>query len=106
PVCTVCGTPAVYKETKHYFLKLTAFEGFLHDYLNKMDGTDIAKNYSMKWLEGGLKDWNITRNLSWGVKFPGEDELVLYVWFDAPIGYIASTEEWSQRTGKDWKYYW
>ncbi len=106
PVCTVCGTPAVYKETKHYFLKLTAFEGFLHDYLNKMDGTDIAKNYSIKWLEGGLKDWNITRNLSWGVKFPSEDELVLYVWFDAPIGYIASTEEWSQRTGKDWKYYW
>lgn len=106
PVCTVCGTSAVFKETKHYFLKLTAFEGFLSDYLKEMDGTDIAKNYSVKWLEGGLKDWNITRNLNWGVKFPGEEELVLYVWFDAPIGYIASTEEWSQRTGKDWSLYW
>jgi methionyl-tRNA synthetase len=106
PRCTVCDTPAVYRETKHYFLKLTSFENFLKEYLSEMDGTDIAINYAIKWLEGGLKDWNITRNLDWGVKFPGEENLVLYVWFDAPIGYISSTEEWSQRTGGDWRYYW
>ncbi|MFP3951523.1 MAG: methionine--tRNA ligase [Candidatus Bathyarchaeia archaeon] len=106
PECTVCGTPAEYRETKHYFLKLTSFEAFLRSYLKDLDGTDIARNYAIKWLDSGLKDWNITRNLKWGVKFPAEEELVLYVWFDAPIGYISSTEEWSQRTGGDWLYYW
>ena len=106
PHCSICGTPAEPKETKHYFLKLTAFERFLRGFLNKLDGTDIARNYALKWLEGGLQDWNITRSINWGVKFPGEDELVLYVWFDAPIGYIQSTEEWAIRTGGDWEYYW
>lgn len=106
PECTFCGTPAVYRQAKHYFLKLTAFEGFLSDYLKGLDGTDIARNYAIKWLDSGLKDWNITRNLEWGIQFPGEDDLVLYVWFDAPIGYISSTEEWSERTGGDWRYYW
>jgi methionyl-tRNA synthetase len=106
PECIVCGSDAELRETKHYFLKLTAFEEFLRRFLEEMGGTDIARNYAKKWLEGGLKDWNITRSLDWGVKFPGEEDLVLYVWFDAPIGYISSTEEWSQRTGVDWQYYW
>jgi methionyl-tRNA synthetase len=106
PHCSVCGTPAEIKEAGHYFLKLTAFEKFLRGFLNKLDGTDIAKNYAIKWLEGGLQDWNITRNIDWGIKFPGNKDLVFYVWFDAPIGYIQSTEEWAERTSSDWKYYW
>jgi methionyl-tRNA synthetase len=106
PHCNVCGTPAELKETEHYFLKLTAFEEFLRGFLDQLDGTDIAKNYAKKWLEGGLQDWNISRNIEWGIKFPGKEELVLYVWFDAPIGYIQSTEEWAQKTGGDWEYYW
>jgi methionyl-tRNA synthetase len=106
PRCSICGTKPEMRETRHYFLKLTAFEGFLREYLNQMDGTDIARNYALQWVEKGLQDWNITRNLDWGVKFPGEENLVLYVWVDAPIGYISSTEEWTQRTGGDWEYFW
>ena len=106
PHCKICGTPAEFKETKQYFLKLTAFTDFLREFLEQLDGTDIAKNYAKQWLESGLKDWNITRNIDWGIKFPGSEELVLYVWFDAPIGYIQSTEEWAEGTGGDWKYYW
>ena len=106
PKCSVCGTKPVMKITKHYFLKLTAFEDFLKEYLLQMDGTDIARNYALQWIEKGLKDWNISRNMSWGVKFPGDEDLVLYVWVDAPIGYIASTEEWAEKTGGDWEYYW
>ena len=106
PHCSTCGTKAEMKETKHYFLKLTAFEDYLRGFLDQLDGTDIAKNYAKKWLEGGLKDWNITRSIKWGIKFPADENLVLYVWFDAPIGYIQSTEEWAERTGGDWEYYW
>jgi methionyl-tRNA synthetase len=106
PQCSVCGTKAEMKETRHFFLKLTAFEDFLREFLRNLDGTDIAKNYALKWLEGGLKDWNITRNISWGIQFPGDEDLVLYVWFDAPIGYIQSTEEWAEKTDGDWEYYW
>ncbi|MDP6458323.1 MAG: methionine--tRNA ligase [Candidatus Bathyarchaeota archaeon] len=104
--CGICRTKPEKRETRHYFLKLTTFEGFLTEYLQGLDGTEIARNYAKKWVEGGLKDWNITRNLDWGVKVPGEPGLVYYVWVDAPIGYIASTEEWAERTGGNWKYYW
>ena len=106
PRCSICGTKPEMKETRHYFLKLTAFEDFLREYLPSLDGTDIARNYALQWVEGGLKDWNVTRNLDWGVKVPGEEGLVYYVWVDAPIGYIGSTEEWAERTGGDWEYYW
>ena len=106
PRCSICGTKPEMRETRHYFLKLTAFEDFLREYLTNMDGTDIARNYALQWVESGLKDWNITRSLDWGVKVPGEEDLVYYVWVDAPIGYIASTEEWAERTGGDWEYYW
>lgn len=106
PRCSICGSEPEIRETRHYFLRLTAFDAFLREYLEGMDGTDIARNYALRWVEKGLKDWNITRNLDWGVKFPGEEGLVLYVWVDAPIGYISSTEEWAQRTGGDWEYFW
>lgn len=106
PHCSVCGTKPEMRETRHFFMRLTAFEGFLREYLRQMDGTDNARNYATQWLEKGLQDWNITRNLDWGVAFPGDEDLVLYVWVDAPIGYIASTEEWSRRTGGNWEYFW
>ena len=72
PRCSICGSKPEMKETKHYFLKLTAFEDFLKGYLPNLEGTDIARNYAIQWVEKGLKDWNITRNLNWGVKVPGE----------------------------------
>ncbi|MFB0543677.1 MAG: methionine--tRNA ligase, partial [Candidatus Bathyarchaeia archaeon] len=106
PRCAICGTPAETRKTRQFFLRLTAFEGFLKDYLPKLEGTSIARNYSLQWVEKGLIDWCITRNLEWGVKFPGQEGLVLYVWVDAPIGYISSTEEWSEKEEGDWETFW
>jgi len=106
PKCVICGTPAEMKRTKQYFLRLSPFEGFLKEYLPQLEGTSIARNYALAWIEKGLKDWCITRNIDWGVKFPGEEDLVLYVWVDAPIGYISSTEEWAEREKGDWELFW
>ncbi|HIP25865.1 MAG TPA: methionine--tRNA ligase [Archaeoglobus profundus] len=105
PRCKICGTKAEFRKQKHYFFKLTAFKDFLIDYLDKLEGTENALNYAKQWVRSELKDWCITRNLEWGVKFPGED-LVLYVWVDAPIGYISFTEQACKLRGLDWKKIW
>ncbi len=104
--CRLCGTKAEDRETKQYFLKLTEFEGYLQEFLSTLGGTMNARNYAQGWLDSGLRDWNITRNMDWGIPFPGSPELVFYVWFDAPIGYISSTETWALEEGKDWEDYW
>jgi methionyl-tRNA synthetase len=106
PVCKVCGTKAEFRDQEHYFFRLSAFKDYLLSYLDKLKGTTNAKNYAIGWIRDELHDWCITRTLEWGVKFPGRDDLVVYVWVDAPIGYIAFTEEWAAKTGKDWKKYW
>ncbi|VVB85535.1 Methionine--tRNA ligase [uncultured archaeon] len=103
--CRICGSPAEYREQEHFFFKLSAFSGFLSKYLNTLRGTSNAINYAKEWAKD-LKDWCITRNLEWGVRFPGHNDLVVYVWVDAPIGYISFTEEWANRTGNDWEKYW
>ena len=105
-VCKVCGGKAEYRRQIHYFFKLSEFKDFLLSYLETLGGTTSARNYAMEWVRQELKDWCITRNMAWGVKFPGHDDLVVYVWVDAPIGYIAFTEEWCAKNGRDWKSYW
>jgi methionyl-tRNA synthetase len=106
PVCKVCGTKAEFRDQEHYFFRLSAFRDFLLPYLEEIRGTSNAKNYAIGWIREELHDWCITRTLEWGVKFPGRDDLVVYVWVDAPIGYIAFTEEWAKKTGRDWKAFW
>jgi methionyl-tRNA synthetase len=106
PVCKVCGTKAEFRNQQHYFFKLSEFKEFLLTYLQTLRGTSNARNYAIGWIKDELHDWCITRTLEWGVKFPGSDDLVVYVWVDAPIGYIAFTEEWAKKAGKDWKRYW
>ena len=106
PRCTVCKNAAEYRSQEHYFFKLSEFDGFLKEYLETLRGTDNAVNYAKGWVTQGLEDWCITRNMSWGVKFPGADGLVVYVWVDAPIGYIAFTEEWAKNTGGSWEKFW
>lgn len=105
-ICKVCGGKAEYRKQEHYFFRLSQFKDFLLKYLETLGGTASARNYAMEWVRQELKDWCITRNMSWGVKFPGSNDLVVYVWVDAPIGYIAFTEEWCAKNNVDWKRYW
>lgn len=106
PVCKVCGGKAELRDQEHYFFKLGDFSEFLQEYLPTLDGTSNARNYAMGWLKEGLHDWCITRTLDWGVKFPGHDDLVVYVWVDAPIGYMAFTEEWAGENNGNWEQFW
>ena len=106
PVCKVCGTKAEFRNQEHFFFKLSEFKDFLLPYLDTLRGTSNARNYAIGWIKDELHDWCITRTLEWGVKFPGRDDLVVYVWVDAPIGYIAFTEEWAEKTGNNWKRFW
>ena len=106
PICKICGNKAEYRKQEHFFFKLSSFRDFLLEYLENLEGTSNARNYAKEWVHQELKDWCITRNLEWGVQFPAHDDLVVYVWVDAPIGYISFTEEWCNNTGRDWKQYW
>ncbi|MFW9811560.1 MAG: methionine--tRNA ligase [Candidatus Thorarchaeota archaeon] len=108
PRCAVCGNPTRPITRKHQFLRLSAFEDFIGEYLLTVDGTKNARNFALGWVKEGLRDWCITRDLDWGIKFPGDDSLVLYVWVDAPIGYMSSTEQWAKKIGKpnEWEKYW
>ncbi len=106
PVCKICGTKAESRDQEHYFFKLSEFGDFLLEYLPHLRGTSNARNYALGWVKEGLRDWCITRTLDWGVRFPGHEDLVVYVWVDAPIGYITFTEEYAAETGDDWKRYW
>jgi methionyl-tRNA synthetase len=109
PKCKICGCDADFKDQEQFFFKLSTFADFLLDYLDTLGGTLNARNYAKEWVKKELLDWCITRNLEWGVKFPGRDDLVVYVWVDAPIGYIAFTEELLAARGEDaqaWRRYW
>lgn len=101
PRCKICGTSAIFRKQTHYFFKLTAFKDFLEEFLENVKGTENAINYAKQWVKN-LKDWCITRDLEWGVKFPIDDRYVIYVWVDAPIGYISFTE----KATKDWEKVW
>lgn len=106
PVCKICGNKAKYRQQEHFFFKLSTFKDFLLEHLQTLKGTDNARNYAIEWVTKELRDWCITRNLEWGVRFPGHDNLVVYVWVDAPIGYISFTEEYCNNTGGDWRSIW
>jgi methionyl-tRNA synthetase len=108
PRCAICGAPTRLITRTHYYFKLSSFESFLKEYLNDVDGTKIAKNYALGWVNEGLKDWCITRDLDWGIKYPGDESLTLYVWVDAPIHYMSSTEQWAKKIKKpdEWKKFW
>jgi methionyl-tRNA synthetase len=109
PRCKICGNEADFKDQEHFFFKLSSFTDFLLSYLDTMGGTLNAKNYAKEWVKKELLDWCITRNLEWGVKFPGREDLVVYVWVDAPIGYIAFTEELLEARSEDgnaWRRFW
>ncbi len=112
PRSALSGEKPVIKKTKHWYLKLQDFEKKLTNWLNKKENwKDNVRNFVLGWIgKEGLKERAITRDIDWGVPVPLEGAVgkVLYVWFDAPIGYISSTVEWAERIGRPdkWKDYW
>ena len=111
PRSSISGNKPSLKSTNHWYLKLDEYQGFLEQWIIK-ENKDCWKSnvygQCKSWLDEGLKPRAVTRDLDWGVPVPvkGADGKVLYVWFDAPIGYISSTQEWAQENKKDWKKYW
>lgn len=111
PKSVLSGNPPVQRETKHWYLPLDKYEPWLRKWIleeHKHDWKINVYGQCKSWLDQGLKPRAVTRDLDWGVKvpIPGTEGKVIYVWFDAPIGYISATREWAEKSGKDWKIYW
>ena len=111
PKSAITGAAPSLKETKHWFLPLDKHEAFLKQWIlegHKSDWKPNVYGQCKSWIDDGLRPRAVTRDLDWGIPVPveGADGKVLYVWFDAPIGYISSTKEWAQKEGKDWEPYW
>ncbi len=111
PKSTITGSTPILKATKHWFLPLDQYDTFLREWkieAHKNDWKPNVYGQVKSWLDDGLKPRAVTRDLDWGIDVPvdGAEGKKLYVWFDAPIGYISSTKEWATREGKDWEPYW
>lgn len=111
PKSAITGNVPSLKETKHWFLPLDKHEDFLRKWIvegHKHDWKPNVLGQCKSWIDDGLRPRAVTRDLDWGIPVPieGADGKVLYVWFDAPIGYISSTREWAAREGKNWEDYW
>lgn len=111
PKSALTGAIPTLKKTKHWFLPLNKHEAFLKEWILKDHKKDWKSNVygqCKSWIDAGLRPRAVTRDLDWGIPVPlkGAEGKVLYVWFDAPIGYISATKEWATRVGKDWEPYW
>ncbi len=111
PKSAITGNVPTLKQTKHWFLPLDKHEAFLKEWIlegHKKDWKPNVYGQVKSWIDDGLRPRAVTRDLDWGIPVPveGAEGKVLYVWFDAPIGYISSTKEWAKRVGKDWEPYW
>jgi methionyl-tRNA synthetase len=111
PKSTITGETPILKSTKHWFLPLDRYEEFLKEWIlvgHKNDWKPNVYGQVKSWIDGGLEPRAVTRDLDWGIDVPveGAEGKKLYVWFDAPIGYISSSKEWAAREGKDWEPYW
>lgn len=111
PKSAITGATPSLKETKHWFLPLDQYEPWLKEWIiegHKKDWKTNVYGQCKSWIDDGLRPRAVTRDLDWGIPVPveGAEGKVLYVWFDAPIGYISATKEWAAREGKDWEPYW
>lgn len=111
PKSTLSGNAPVLKETKHWYLPLNDYEQWLREWILEGHQEDWKSNVygqCKSWIDQGLHPRAVTRDLNWGVKVPLQeaDGKVLYVWFDAPIGYISATQEWAAAHNQDWKKWW
>lgn len=111
PKSTISGDVPVKKKTTHWYLPLQNYESFLREWITVDHAKDWKTNVigqCKSWLDAGLQPRAVTRDLDWGIKVPvkGADGKVLYVWFDAPIGYISATKQWALDNDKNWEPYW
>ena len=111
PRSALSGNTPIRKETKNWYLPLDQYQDFLKEWIidgHKNDWKSNVYGQVKSWLDDGLKPRAMTRDLNWGIPVPveGAEGKVMYVWFDAPIGYISFTQEWAEKNGKDWKDYW
>lgn len=111
PKSAITGNIPSLKETKHWYLPLNVYEKWLKEWIlegHRHDWKTNVLGQVKSWIDDGLKPRAVTRDLDWGIPVPvaGAEGKVLYVWFDAPIGYISSTKEWAEQTGKNWEPYW
>jgi methionyl-tRNA synthetase len=111
PKSTITGEIPVLKSTKHWFLPLDRYDAFLREWIlvgHKNDWKPNVYGQVKSWIDSGLEPRAVTRDLDWGIDVPveGAEGKKLYVWFDAPIGYISASKEWAAREGKDWEPYW
>jgi methionyl-tRNA synthetase len=111
PKSAITGNTPTLKTTKHWFLPLDQYNDFLDDWILKSHKDDWKPNVygqCKSWIDEGLRPRAVTRDLEWGIPVPveGGEGKVLYVWFDAPIGYISATKEWAEQSGKNWEDYW
>ncbi len=111
PKSTLSGDKPILKKTKHWYLPLNKYENFIKDWIlvkHKDDWKINVYGQVKSWIEQGLKPRAVTRDLDWGIPVPTKEAegKVLYVWFDAPIGYISSTKEWALQNKKKWEDYW
>jgi methionyl-tRNA synthetase len=111
PKSAITGNVPSLKSTTHWYLPLDQYEDFLKEWIlegHKNDWKPNVYGQVKSWVDDGLKPRAVTRDLDWGIPVPveGADGKVLYVWFDAPIGYISATKEWAEENGKDWEPYW
>lgn len=111
PKSAITGAVPTMKETNHWFLPLDRYEDWLKEWIlvgHKKDWKVNVYGQVKSWVDDGLRARAVTRDLNWGIPVPveGAEGKVLYVWFDAPIGYISSTREWAEREGKNWEDYW
>ena len=111
PRSKLSGSKPILKMTKHWYLPLNNYEKFINEWIiegHKNDWKPNVYGQVKSWIDNGLQPRAVTRDLNWGIPVPVEknENKVLYVWFDAPIGYISSTKEWAKKNNKDWKPYW
>ena len=111
PISKLSGNKPVFKKTTHWFLPLNKFDSFLKKWFlidNEKTWKTNVFGQVKSWINEGLKPRAITRDLDWGIPVPikGAENKVLYVWFDAPIGYISATKEWAKSKNIDWEPYW
>ena len=109
--CSICGSAPEFRETEHFFLKLSAFQDQLLEWVRQQDHwRPNVRNFTIGYLEGGLHDRAITRDIEWGIPLPleGYDDKRIYVWFEAVIGYLSASIEWANNNGEPeaWKPFW